>query len=142
MNGLLCCSGPAAYNNNGGGGGPTDPNMTLLEELQQQPGSGDWRPVPPAVPLDKTAADMLMDKTASLEKMSTGGGGAAAAASSSSWREDRTVEWVMESQRMMMVAACRAGGSGSAPRGPAPAYCGQDCGDGFCYNVWNSMVPV
>ncbi len=79
-----------------------------------------------------------MDKTAaSMDKMVPASLAAVAAAN---WREDRTVEWVMESQRMMMVAACRAGG-GSGPRGAA-AYCGQDCGDGFCYNVWNSMVPV
>ncbi len=132
MNGLLCCSGPAY-------GTAADLNMTLtLEDLQPPPPTADWRPLPPPAPplaaADKTAADMLTDKTASLDKLAAGG---QAAVTSSSWREDRTVEWVMESQRMMMVAACR----GSSSTAAAP-YCGQDCGDGFCYNVWNSMVPV
>jgi hypothetical protein len=132
VNGLLCCSGPAY-------GTAADLNMTLtLEDLQPPPPTGDWRPLaPPAPPLaaaaDKSAADMLTDKTASLDKLAAGGQPAV----TSSWREDRTVEWVMESQRMMMVAACR----GSSSTAAAP-YCGQDCGDGFCYNVWNSMVPV
>ncbi len=130
MNGLLCCSGPAY------GTAAADLNMTLtLEDLQPPPPTADWRPLPPPAPPlaatagDKTAAEMLTDKTAasSLDKLAAGSGG---------WREDRTVEWVMESQRMMMVAACRGSSSAAAP------YCGQDCGDGFCYNVWNSMVPV
>ena len=129
VNGLLCCSAPAY-------GPHHDLNMTLLDEQQQQQHQqvADW-PRPAAV-MDKTAAEMLMDKTASLDKM--------AAATANNWREDRTVEWVMESQqRMMMVAACRVGGSGGGPKGGATnAYCGQDCGDGFCYNVWNNMVPV
>lgn len=43
-------------------------------------------------------------------------------------KDDRTSEWVMASQKMM--DQCRAG------------HCGQDCGDGFCYNVWSNMVHV
>lgn len=43
-------------------------------------------------------------------------------------KDERTSEWVMASQKML--DECRAG------------HCGQDCGDGFCYNVWNSMVHV
>jgi hypothetical protein len=106
--------------------------MTLIDEQQQQQqqqlaATVEWRG-PSAAAMDKAAAEMLMDKTASLDKM----------AAANNWREDRTVEWVMESQRLMMMAACRGGG-GHHHRA---AYCGQDCGDGFCYNVWNSMVPV
>jgi hypothetical protein len=134
VNGLLCCGAP-------GYGPHHDLNMTLLDEQQQQQqqmaATAEWRGPPAA--MDKVAAEMLMDKTASLDKM--------AAAVSSNWREDRTVEWVMESQRMMMMAACRAGNGGhrgvtAAAAAAAAGYCGQDCGDGFCYNVWNSMVPV
>jgi hypothetical protein len=47
------------------------------------------------------------------------------------WRDTRTMEWVLASQQR---GECR----GSNP----VQYCGQDCGDGFCYNVWNSMVHV
>ena len=40
----------------------------------------------------------------------------------------RTMEWVMASQKMRDT--CRLG------------QCGQDCGDGFCCNVWNNLVHV
>ena len=45
--------------------------------------------------------------------------------------DSRTMEWVVASQKM--VNRCKMG------------QCNQDCGDGFCYNVWNNMnslVPV
>jgi len=42
--------------------------------------------------------------------------------------QDRTMEWVMASQKM--INKCKMG------------QCNQDCGDGFCYNVWNSLVHV
>jgi len=45
--------------------------------------------------------------------------------------DTRTMEWVVASQKM--VNRCKMG------------QCNQDCGDGFCYNVWsnmNSLVPV
>ena len=44
--------------------------------------------------------------------------------------DPRTLEWVMTSQGRP-GARCRLGQCG-----------GQDCGDGFCVNVWNSMVHV
>ena len=63
---------------------------------------------------------------------------------SAAWRtaDHRTMEWVLASQRAAAMSAdCRsktttAGGLAGG------VYCGQDCGDGFCYNVWNSMVHV
>ena len=39
--------------------------------------------------------------------------------------DTRTMEWVVASQKM--VNRCKMG------------HCNQDCGDGFCYNVWNNM---
>ena len=42
------------------------------------------------------------------------------------WRDVRTMDWVQEVQG----------------RALNPAYCSQDCGDGFCYNVWSNMVHV
>ena len=39
--------------------------------------------------------------------------------------DNRTMEWVVASQKM--VNRCKMG------------HCNQDCGDGFCYNVWNNM---
>ena len=49
-------------------------------------------------------------------------------ASSGHVRDSRTMEWVVESQKMR--DQCKLG------------QCGQDCGDGFCYNVWNNLVHV
>jgi len=41
---------------------------------------------------------------------------------------NRTMEWVVASQKMVASQArCKMG------------QCNQDCGDGFCYNVWNNM---
>ena len=37
--------------------------------------------------------------------------------------DTRTMQWVVDSQKMR--EQCKLG------------QCGQDCGDGFCYNVWN-----
>jgi len=42
--------------------------------------------------------------------------------------DSRTVEWVVQNQRLMNQ--CRGG------------FCGRDCGDGFCNNVWKNMVQV
>ena len=42
--------------------------------------------------------------------------------------DNRTMEWVVASQKMVASQArCKMG------------QCNQDCGDGFCYNVWNNM---
>jgi len=40
------------------------------------------------------------------------------------------------------ILTTTTGVGGSASHNGMAAYCGQDCGDGFCYNVWNSMVHV
>ena len=49
--------------------------------------------------------------------------------------DQRTVEWVAKHQQHQQQQSdrCRLGQCG---------HSGQDCGDGFCYNVWNKMVHV
>ena len=42
--------------------------------------------------------------------------------------DQRTRDWVVASQKM--INKCKLG------------QCNQDCGDGFCYNVWNNLVHV
>jgi len=53
------------------------------------------------------------------------------------WRDIRTMEWVLQASQQKGGV-----GGGGECRGANTVYCGQDCGDGFCYNVWNSMVHV
>ena len=57
------------------------------------------------------------------------------------WRDTRTMEWVLQASQQRAGGVGGGFGTGEC-RGSNPIYCGQDCGDGFCYNVWNSMVHV
>ena len=67
---------------------------------------------------------------------------------STDWRQPwtphaRTMDWVQEVQaagRRATTAAVPA--SAAAATTGHPALCGQDCGDGFCYNVWSNTVHV